>query len=138
MQHEALSPFLSPHGTASGELSRFNRNFPSTLGEVVVTDPRDPFVYINAHTSKAHEAPSERAKQLLWTVYRINGNLPDSDDDAKWHDLMIKTDRLFENLTQKDVAWTEKYIKHLAHLDFEDAMRTADNSQMDQSNDPRI
>jgi len=92
---------------------------PSTLGELVVTDPRDPFVWLNLETASSKQRPTEKGKQLLWITYRMNGNFPKTDADIKWRDTTIEFRNIFRNISQIDLAYLDKYQRHLARLDAE-------------------
>ena len=102
----------------------YNKESKGTLGEVVVTDPRDPFVWLYSDTANIHSFPSANGKQLLWIVYRMNGHMPETDNDAKWRDERNDANALFENVSPTDLNCIRRYQAHLfAHLEAEDAIK---------------
>lgn len=82
-----------------------------TLGELVVTDPLDPFVWLS---KIPRPSLSEKAKQVLWAIYRLSGHFPDGSQVGKLRDEMIAED-LFEGLSEIDIAYIESYGKYLRY-----------------------
>lgn len=97
---------------------RYNNEPPSTLGEVVVTDPRDPFVWLASEISNTSEMPSTNGKQLLWLIYRMNGNFP--DDKGKLRDQEVIDDQAM-TLSEQDIRCSLAYQKYLIRIDAENA-----------------
>jgi len=123
----------------TGEYSYgYNKEPKSTLGEVVVTDERDPFVWLQSEVSKIHEMPSKDGKQVLWFMYRMNGSLPASDQDAKWRDESTDIDTVFARLSRTDMACVERYMAHLAHMDAEEALTNEDLIPQPESATPKL
>lgn len=84
----------------------------STLGEIVVTDTRDPFVWLS--TLQHPEFPlSEPAKQLLWNTYRLNGNMPRTEDDIKWRDHFVMNERAVEGISDSDMRIITQYESYI-------------------------
>ena len=92
-----------------------------TLGEYVVTNPRDPFVWLASATEKVVQRPSKNAKQVLWAMYRMSGNFPDDDEYLKWRDRSLDTESLFKDLYEADLMCIDRYQKFLAKTDAEEA-----------------
>lgn len=97
---------------------RYSKELPGSLGELVVTDPRDPFVWLS-RIPNAH--PSEKAKQAMWAVYRLDGNFSDGRT-GKLRDQEAPTD-LFEGLSELDDRYITAYQKYLISLDIEEAVQ---------------
>lgn len=97
---------------------RYSKELPGSLGELVVTDPRDPFVWLS-RIPNAH--PSEKAKQAMWAVYRLDGNFSDGRT-GKLRDQEAPTD-LFEGLSELDDRYITAYQKYLISIDIEEAVQ---------------
>ena len=118
MSEKYITQSEDPLALRAEHSHRFNKEPKGTLGEVVVTDPRDPFVWLYSDTAHVHSFPSANGKQLLWIIYRMNGHMPESDNDAKWRDERNDADALFENISPTDLNCIRRYQAHLlAHLD---------------------
>jgi len=95
-----------------------------TLGEYVVTDPRDPFVWLASATEKTVQRPSRNAKQILWAMYRMNGNFPADDEYLKWRDRDLDTEARFDELYEADLKCIDRYQKFLVKFDTETVFDT--------------
>jgi len=89
------------------------------LGELVVTDPRDPFHWLNAESPHPDIKPSSNGKQLLWWMYRMSGHPPRPDQDVKRRDERDDVEKVIKNLTERDYIFFERYKAHLERLDAE-------------------
>jgi hypothetical protein len=103
----------------------YNKEPKGTLGEIVVTDPRDPFVWLQTEAFKPYEQPSSNGKQLLWFIYRMNGNMPQSETDIKWRDDRDDIEATLKNSSRIDMNVANRYQLHLTHLDAEQAIKEA-------------
>jgi len=90
-----------------------------TLGDLVVTDPRDPFHWLNAESPNPDIKPSSNGKQLLWWMYRMSGHPPRPDQDMKLRDERDDIEDVITNLTERDYIFFERYKAHLERLDAE-------------------
>ena len=101
------------------------QELPSTLGELVVTDPRDPIVWKSAQNLEL----SSRAFAACWAIYRERGlaernGVPLSESEIKFHDKYLDDELVLKaiwskNYTDVDADVVMRYIAHL-HL-IEDA-----------------
>lgn len=115
----------------SGEYShRYNKEPLGTLGEIVVTDPRDPFVWLAKDVSNEYEMPSKNGKQLLWFIYRLNGNMPQTESDVKWRDDREDINSILKNISLTDIEAADRYIEHLVHLDAEAAINEINDQSL--------
>lgn len=111
------SPFLSDTGT-------YDTNQRSSgLGELVSSNPKDPFVWLSRIP---YANPSENAKKVMWATFRLSGNFPDQDRTGKNRDLESSHD-LFNGLNDSDVVYIEKYQKYLIELESRDTIRRLGN-----------
>jgi|GEM_PF-4658635 len=89
----------------------FDERTSSKLGELVVTDPKDPFVWkVN---EKLH--PSKRVMGLLWFMYRMSGHFPTDENKAgSDRDKDIMDGRILDQLNLNEVDILLKYVSFLA------------------------
>jgi hypothetical protein len=92
---------------------RYSKDLPSTLGEVVVTDPRDPFVWLASHLDRPSDTPSDKGKQLLWEVYRFSVNPLKNPKDSKWRDKIMGTQDLMSGISEIDLRCVAAYDAYL-------------------------
>jgi hypothetical protein len=111
---ELFSPPPEDPLPVSGDSShRYKSDLPSTLGEVVVTDPRDPFVWLAGHLDRPSDAPSDKGKQLLWEVYRFSVNPLKDPKDSKWRDKIMGTQDLMSDISDTDLRCVAAYDAYL-------------------------
>lgn len=112
MSEKLSQPSEDPPPITGTPSYRYNAEPPGSLGELVVTDPLDPFVWLSKMPSVGL---SENAKQVLWVIYRLSGHFPDESQPSKLRD-RIPADTLFEGLSTVDIAYIESYEKYLRNV----------------------
>ena len=94
----------------------FDHDQPHTLGELVVTDERDPFHWLATHVQVL--APmTEDGKHVLWGLYRANGNMPAGPEGVKWRDEVLAREETTLRPSLNDWKYIHLYHKHLYELD---------------------
>lgn len=114
MSTETPSQSEDPLPTSVDHSYYYANEAPSGLGELVVTDPRDPFTWTSAHNLRL----STEGRDILWLVYRLDGNFPQQDKDYKYRDDLVDMNKRFEHLDKYDLYCIEAYQRHLARIDF--------------------
>lgn len=97
----------------------FDHDHPHTVGELVVTDERDPFRWLATQINVL--APmTENGKHVLWGLYRANGNVPANPGDVKWRDEVLALEDTVPVASNNDWTYIHKYQQYLHELDERD------------------